>query len=256
MEHKVEKFQFSPSFTTSTLPEDGATWPSYKHKSAIMLNKTSSQSELLNKDSKPQNDKVSLDLSPNGGQLSITINGTTLDATKNSCDINIGNFSIKLNSHLNRTPYPLSVIQPSTVAVVSVSLGNPLHIISTGDSPYVTAALSLIEGVLNEDAYLVAWSSNSQGDQFFNADQNNFYLAVDADNNIVALPGDVPDEGYIYRFKQEDIDGVQDLRYCVESDGKKYYMMIQPNGDITTLPAEDLELGSTIDTQCRFRLVV
>jgi len=38
------------------------------------------------------------------------------------------------------------------------------------------------------------WSSNSQGDQFFNADQNNFYLAVDEDNNIVALPGDVPDE--------------------------------------------------------------
>ncbi|XP_065910825.1 uncharacterized protein [Dysidea avara] len=257
MEHKVEKFQLSPSFTASTLPEDGATWPSYKHnKSAIMLNKTSSQLELLNKDSKLQNDKVSLDLSPDGGQLSITINGTTLNVTKNSCDITIGNFSIKLNSHLNRTPYPLSVIQPSTVAAVSLSLGNPLHIISTGDSPYVTAALSLIEGVLNEDAYLVAWSSNSQGDQFFNADQNNFYLAVDADNKIVALPGDVSDEGYIYRFKQEDIDGVQDLRYYVESDGKKYYMMVQPNGDITTLLAEDLELGSTTDTQCRFRLVV
>ena len=136
----METFQLSPA---STLPEDGATWTSYKHKSAIMLNKTSSQSEPLNGDNKPQNDKVSLDLSPDGGKLSIIINGTTLDATKNSCDINIGNFSIKLNNHLNRTPYPLSVIQPSTVAVVSVSLGNPLHIISTGDSPYVTAALSL-----------------------------------------------------------------------------------------------------------------
>ena len=42
----------------------------------------------------------------------------------------------------------------------------------------------------------------------------------------------------------------------MESDGKKYYMMVQPNGDITTLLAEDLELGSTTDTQCRFRLVV
>ena len=146
----MEKFQLSPSFTASTLPEDGATWPSYKHnKSTIMLNKTSSQLELLNKDSKLQNDKVSLDLSPDGGQLSITINGTTLNVTKNSCDITIGNFSIKLNSHLNRTPYPLSVIQPSTVAAVSLSLGNPLHIISTGDSPYVTAALSLSKLTIN-----------------------------------------------------------------------------------------------------------
>ena len=62
--------------------------------------------------------------------------------------------------------------------------------------------------------------------------------------------------GYIYKFKQEDIDGVQDLRFYVESDGKKYYMMVQPNGDIATLPAEDLVPGSTIDTQCRYRLVV
>ena len=108
------------------------------------------------------------------------------------------------------------LIHPSTVIVVSIFFGAPLHIISTGDSPYVTAALSLgklvnhwhysywhlvlynsfstVQGVLNEDAYLVTWSSNSQGDQFFNADENNFYLAVDEDNNIVALPGDVPDE--------------------------------------------------------------
>ena len=113
-----------------------------------MLNKTSSQLELLKKDRKPQN-KVSLDLSPDGGKLGITINGTTLNVTKNSCDITIGNFSIKLNSHLNRTPYPLSVIQPSTVATVSLSLGNPLHIISTGDSPYVTAALSLSKLTIN-----------------------------------------------------------------------------------------------------------
>ena len=54
--------------------------------------------------------------------------------------------------------------------------------------------------MLNEDAYLVAWSSNSQGDQFFNADQNNFYLAVDADDNIVALPGDVSDEVCTYCY--------------------------------------------------------
>ena len=139
MEHKVEKFQLSSSFTASTLPEDGATWPSYNPNK-----KTSSQLELLKKDSNLQNDdKVSLNLSPDGSQLNITINGTTFNVTKNSCDITIGNFSIKLNNqYCNRTPYPLSAIQPSTVAVVSLSLGTPLHIISTGDSLHVTAALS------------------------------------------------------------------------------------------------------------------
>jgi len=52
--------------------------------------------------------------------------------------------------------------------------------------------------VLNEDAHIVTWSSNSQGDHFFNADQNNFYLAVDADNNIVALTGDTSSEVCTY----------------------------------------------------------
>jgi len=145
MEYKVEKFQLSPSLTIPTLLEDGTTWSSYKlNKPTNMSNKTSSQLELLKKSSKPQNDMVSLDLSPDGSQLNITINGTTLNVTKNSCDITIGSFSIKLNSHFNRTPYPLSAIEPSTVSVVSVPLGTPLHIISTGDSPpQVTAALSL-----------------------------------------------------------------------------------------------------------------
>ena len=150
----MEKFQLSPSFTASTLPEDVASWPSYKlNKPTIMLNKISSQLELLNKDTKPQNDKVSLDLSPDGGKLSITINETRLNVTKNSCDITIGNFSIKLNSHLNRTPYPLSVIQSSTVAAVSLLLDNPLHIISTGDYPYVTAALSLSKLTIIYNSY-------------------------------------------------------------------------------------------------------
>ena len=141
MEHKVEKFQPSPSFTA---PEDGAT--SHSHKvgnPTAMMKKASSQLDLH---SKPQHDKVSLDLSPNGSQLNITINGTTLKVTKNSCDISIGNFSIQLNSHSNKTPNPsndIIVEQPSAVAIVSLSLGTPLHIISTGDTPYVTAALSL-----------------------------------------------------------------------------------------------------------------
>jgi len=122
------------------------TWSSYKFNKPT---KTSSQVKLLKKDSKPQNDKISLDLSPNGSQLNITINGTTLNATKNLCDITIGNFSIKLNNYSNRTPYPLSTIEPSTVAVISRSLGTPLHIISIGNSPHVTAALSLSKSTIN-----------------------------------------------------------------------------------------------------------
>jgi len=33
---------------------------------------------------------------------------------------------------------------------------------------------------------------------------------------------------YIGIYIEKSIDGVQDLRYYVESDGKKYYMMVQP----------------------------
>jgi len=157
MEYKVEKFQLSPSLTIPTLPEPkgGATWSSYKlNKPTNMSNKTSNPLELLKKSSKPQNDKVSLDLSPDGSQLNISINGTTLNVTKNSCDITIGNFSIKLNNQCcNRIPYPLSAIQPSTVAVVSLSLGTPLHIISTGHSTQVTAALSISKLATTYNSY-------------------------------------------------------------------------------------------------------
>ena len=59
---------------------------------------------------------------------------------------------------------------------------------------------STVEGVRNESVYLVSWSSDSQGNQFFNTDENKFYLAVDADNNIVALPGDVSDEVCTYCY--------------------------------------------------------
>jgi len=103
-----------------------------------------------------------------------------------------------------------STLQPSIVSVVSRSLGTPLCIISTKDSPpQVTAALSLSElnsivtynnfliinpytdeGVQKSYAHLVTWSSNSQGDHFFSADNNNFHLAVNRMYNIVALQGD------------------------------------------------------------------
>ena len=50
--------------------------------------------------------------------------------------------SIKLDGHCVHLA-TMIVIQPSVLTVVSIFFGTPLHIISTGDSPHVTAALSL-----------------------------------------------------------------------------------------------------------------
>jgi len=51
MEYKMEKFQSSSSFIAAALPQDGATWTSYKlNKPTTMWNKTSRQLELVKKD--------------------------------------------------------------------------------------------------------------------------------------------------------------------------------------------------------------
>ena len=41
------------------------------------------------------------------------------------------------------------ILKPSLIALVSLFLGTPLHIISTGDNTYVTAALSLSKLTIN-----------------------------------------------------------------------------------------------------------
>ena len=75
-----------------------------------------------------------------------------------------------------------------------------IDIVRTVTWSYCSTNISTVEGVRNESAHLVSWSSDSQGNQFFNTDENKFYLAVDADNNIVALPGDVSGEACTYCY--------------------------------------------------------
>ena len=55
-------------------------------------------------------------------------------------------------------------------------------------------------------------------------------------------------------FKQEDVIGVVgQVRYYLEKDGDKYYLMVTSEGDVTILNANDLEIGSLNDMRCRFR---
>ena len=81
-------------------------------------------------------DNVALNLCPDGSEINISINGTTLDATKTSLNVTIGNFTININS-LIKEDVPL----PSLMAVFSVIQGTPLHVV-LGDSPDVKATLA------------------------------------------------------------------------------------------------------------------
>ena len=145
MEHKVEKFQMSPCFVASTLPYNGTQERIHKSsKPVTVLRKRSSQfievlpTELL-KNNRPTeeagDDNVALNLCPDGSEINISINGTTLNATKTSLNITIGNFTININS-LIKQDAPL----PSLMAVFSITQGTPLHVV-LGDSPDVRATL-------------------------------------------------------------------------------------------------------------------
>ena len=58
----------------------------------------------------------------------------------------------------------------------------------------------------------------------------------------------------MYTFKREDVTGVVgQTRYYIETDGNKYYLMVTADGDVTTLHADDLKIGSLNDLRCRFR---
>ena len=58
----------------------------------------------------------------------------------------------------------------------------------------------------------------------------------------------------MYVFKQEAVVGaVAQVRYYLEKDEDKYYLMVTSEGDVTTLHADNLEIGSLNDLQCRFR---
>ena len=55
----------------------------------------------------------------------------------------------------------------------------------------------------------------------------------------------------MYTFKQEHVTN-DNMRYCLETGGNKYYLMVGSDENITTLNANDLVLGSENDTLSRF----
>ena len=118
MEYKVEKFQMSPS----TLPRNDTQERIY---------------QSTDKPSEATSDNVALNFCPDGSEINISINGTTLNATKTSLNVTIGNFTININS-LMKVDIPM----PSIVAVISVTQRTPLHVV-LGDSPDVKATLPL-----------------------------------------------------------------------------------------------------------------
>ena len=82
-----------------------------------------------------------LSLYPDGNQLSMSINGTTIDATTTSLKTNIGNFSVNINCSDLPKPHPARNVRSLPTLVVSVSEGNPLQVVSNADPPYVTASI-------------------------------------------------------------------------------------------------------------------
>ena len=57
----------------------------------------------------------------------------------------------------------------------------------------------------------------------------------------------------MFIFKQEHVTNNY-TRLCLEIGGNKYYLMVGLDGNITTLNANDLVLGSQNDTLSRFRI--
>ena len=107
--------------------------------------------ELLKKNKsteKSGHNNVALNLCPDGSEINITINGTTLNATKTSLNVAIGNFTININHHdphsliIEDEPLPPTPPQPSLVALGSYIQQNPLHVL-LGECPHITATLSL-----------------------------------------------------------------------------------------------------------------
>ena len=136
MVSKVEKFQMSPNFTTSTIPHNGTQERIYR--STTTSRKRPSQvlsTELLEENRPTGDSNVALNLCPDGNKINISINGTTLTATKTSLNVTIGNFTINVNS-LIKQDTPMT----SVVALISITQGTPLHVV-LGDSPDVKATL-------------------------------------------------------------------------------------------------------------------
>ena len=94
----------------------------------------------------PNKPNADINLHPDGNHVCIKINGTIINANKRSIDITIGKFSISIRHHSTGGSTTRTDLLPSTVlavAVLSVSTGKPLHVVTEDSDICVTANLSL-----------------------------------------------------------------------------------------------------------------
>ena len=136
----MEKLQMSPHFASPMLQHNGSQERIRNFdKPTTVLSKKSSQvppTQLLAQ--KESNDAdVTLNLCPNGSEINISVNETTLRATKSFLTTTIGSFTVNINSTIKQ-----DAPRPSLVPVISAIQGTPLHIV-LGNSPDVRATLSL-----------------------------------------------------------------------------------------------------------------
>ena len=151
---KVEKFQRSRYFTVSTLPLTGTKEGTHKSGKSIAEAAKNRPSELDPQLPEKNNDEledsnIAVNLCPDGNSINLSINGTTLTATKTSLNATIGNFTISINDCTlikGDCPVPPPPPEPSLVAVITTH-GYPLHV-ALEDSPCVKATHSLSK--LNE----------------------------------------------------------------------------------------------------------
>ena len=145
----MEKFQTSSYFTASTLSHDGTEEGTHKSsKPTKVLRRSSSllETRLMKKDrysKKSDDSNVALNLCPDGSKISMSINGTTLTATKTSLNATIGNFNISINAcTLIKGDFPVPPPPPEpSLTVVYTTHGYPLHV-TLEDLPCVKANLS------------------------------------------------------------------------------------------------------------------
>ena len=143
----MEKFQMSPYFTASTMSHNGTEKGTHKSSEPIAEITKKGPSKLESQLSEKNNSKsddanVALNLCPDGSEMNISSNGTTLTATKTSLNATIGTFTININAHtLMIEDAPAPPLELSLVAVVTTH-GYPLHV-AVEDSPCVKATHSL-----------------------------------------------------------------------------------------------------------------
>ena len=175
-----------------------------------MSEKISSIRGIIDQPTEPD---VGINLFPDGNQVDIDIDRTTLKVTKSSFNITIGRFSISLNNKETENPSPdhssdRELTRQTSIFVISVHTGHPLLVVKEEDSTSVTADISfskliaiiiimVYDGPLiayaarRDHLHLVDTRSTGQGNRStLTASKNNYFLAVDITGSVKVLERD------------------------------------------------------------------